>query len=173
MVERKLHVESEVDGYSDQNLVKYQSNYLRPMLVGKVTFRTNQFFCCFYFDSFGCEFQGVKDGSQHKQKEKKFGTFYILPVIKAKMQASWLKLCVNAVYSPDTVTANYAQFWFHRFCSGMPVAENVDKITEIIEVDRHVSCRSIVQELKMNLSCEDPLGSHFENENDFESNKNQ
>ncbi|GFX05568.1 histone-lysine N-methyltransferase SETMAR [Trichonephila clavipes] len=31
----------------------------------------------------------------------------------------------------------------------MPVVENVDKITEIIEVDRHVSSRSIVQELKI------------------------
>ncbi|GFX26569.1 hypothetical protein TNCV_4535811 [Trichonephila clavipes] len=30
-----------------------------------------------------------------------------------------------------------------------PVVENVDKITEIIEVDRHVSNRSIAQELKI------------------------
>ncbi|GFT23432.1 histone-lysine N-methyltransferase SETMAR [Trichonephila clavipes] len=30
-----------------------------------------------------------------------------------------------------------------------PVVENVDKITEIIEVDRHVSSRSIAQELKI------------------------
>ncbi|GFY25703.1 histone-lysine N-methyltransferase SETMAR [Trichonephila clavipes] len=30
-----------------------------------------------------------------------------------------------------------------------PVIENVNKITEIIEVDRHVSNRSITQELKM------------------------
>ncbi|GFT55290.1 histone-lysine N-methyltransferase SETMAR [Trichonephila clavipes] len=31
----------------------------------------------------------------------------------------------------------------------MLVVENVDKITEIIEVDRHVSSRSIAQELKI------------------------
>ncbi|GFW28847.1 histone-lysine N-methyltransferase SETMAR [Trichonephila clavipes] len=31
---------------------------------------------------------------------------------------------------------------------GWPVVENVDKITEIIEVDRHVSSRSITQKLK-------------------------
>ncbi|GFT71412.1 histone-lysine N-methyltransferase SETMAR [Trichonephila clavipes] len=30
-----------------------------------------------------------------------------------------------------------------------PVVKNVDKITEIIEIDRHVSSRSITQELKI------------------------
>ncbi|GFU85429.1 histone-lysine N-methyltransferase SETMAR [Trichonephila clavipes] len=35
--------------------------------------------------------------------------------------------------------------------TGKPVVENVVKITEIIEVDRHVSSRSITQELKMDL----------------------
>ncbi|GFU57478.1 histone-lysine N-methyltransferase SETMAR [Trichonephila clavipes] len=60
----------------------------------------------------------------------------------------------------NTVTANYVQFWFRRFRSGTfdvkdasrtgrPVVENVDKIKEIIEVDRHVSSRSITQELKI------------------------
>ncbi|GFV10212.1 histonelysine Nmethyltransferase SETMARlike [Trichonephila clavipes] len=54
------------------------------------------------------------------------------------------RLCKGA----DTVTANYVQFWFRRFRSGIfdvkdaprtgrPVVENVDKITEIIKVDRH------------------------------------
>ncbi|GFY00733.1 histone-lysine N-methyltransferase SETMAR [Trichonephila clavipes] len=68
---------------------------------------------------------------------------------------------VHGVYGADTVTANYEQFWFRRFRSGIfdvkdaplkgrPVVENVDKITEIIEVDRHVSGRSITQELKIN-----------------------
>ncbi|GFX50093.1 histone-lysine N-methyltransferase SETMAR [Trichonephila clavipes] len=63
----------------------------------------------------------------------------------------------NGVYGADTVTANYAQFWFRRFRSnifdvkdaprtGRPV---VDKITEIIEIDRHVSSCSITQELKI------------------------
>ncbi|XP_078038121.1 histone-lysine N-methyltransferase SETMAR-like [Augochlora pura] len=59
-----------------------------------------------------------------------------------------------------SVTANYAQFWFCRFRlgvfdvkdaprTGRPVVENIDKITEIIEVDRHVSSRSVAQELKI------------------------
>ncbi|GFY11672.1 histone-lysine N-methyltransferase SETMAR [Trichonephila clavipes] len=33
--------------------------------------------------------------------------------------------------------------------TGRPVVENVDEITEIIEVDQHVSSRSITQELKI------------------------
>ncbi|GFV72778.1 histone-lysine N-methyltransferase SETMAR [Trichonephila clavipes] len=67
---------------------------------------------------------------------------------------------VNDVYGADTVLANCVQFWFRRFPSdifdvtdalstGRPDVENVDKITEIIEVDRHVSSRSIAQELKI------------------------
>ncbi|GFV95109.1 histone-lysine N-methyltransferase SETMAR [Trichonephila clavipes] len=67
---------------------------------------------------------------------------------------------VNGVYGADTVTASYVQFWFRRFRSGIfevkfaprtgrPVVENVDKITEIIQVDQHVSSRSITQELKI------------------------
>ncbi|GFT42572.1 histone-lysine N-methyltransferase SETMAR [Trichonephila clavipes] len=62
----------------------------------------------------------------------------------------------NGVYGPETVTANYVQFWFRRFRSGIfdvkdaprtgrRVVENADKITEIIEVDWHVSSRSIAQ----------------------------
>ncbi|GFU16443.1 histone-lysine N-methyltransferase SETMAR [Trichonephila clavipes] len=62
----------------------------------------------------------------------------------------------NGVYGADTVTANYVQFWFHRFRlgifdfkdiprTGRPVVENVDKITEIIEVGWLVSSRSITQ----------------------------
>ncbi|GFV85911.1 histone-lysine N-methyltransferase SETMAR [Trichonephila clavipes] len=53
---------------------------------------------------------------------------------------------LHGVYGAGTVTANYGQFWFRRFCSGIfdvkdaprtdrPIVENVDKITEIIEVD--------------------------------------
>ncbi|GFW01000.1 histone-lysine N-methyltransferase SETMAR [Trichonephila clavipes] len=63
---------------------------------------------------------------------------------------------VNGVYGVYTVTFNYVQFWFRRFRSGIfdvkdasrtvrPVVENVDKITEKIEVDGHVSSRSIAQ----------------------------
>ncbi|GFT29526.1 histone-lysine N-methyltransferase SETMAR [Trichonephila clavipes] len=55
----------------------------------------------------------------------------------------------------------YVQIWFRRFRSGTfnvkdaprtgkPVVENVDKTTEIIEVDRLVSGRSIAQKLKIN-----------------------
>ncbi|GFW30087.1 histone-lysine N-methyltransferase SETMAR [Trichonephila clavipes] len=53
----------------------------------------------------------------------------------------------NGVNGADTVTANYVQFWFRQFHSGIfdvkdvprtgrPVVENVDKITEIIQVHR-------------------------------------
>ncbi|GFV43735.1 histone-lysine N-methyltransferase SETMAR [Trichonephila clavipes] len=67
---------------------------------------------------------------------------------------------VNGAYGADTVTANYVQVWFRRFCSGIfdvkdvpgtgrSIVENVDKITEIIEVEPHVSSRSIAQELKI------------------------
>ncbi|GFV72967.1 histone-lysine N-methyltransferase SETMAR [Trichonephila clavipes] len=67
---------------------------------------------------------------------------------------------VNGVYGADTVTANYVQFWFRRFRSGIfdakdaphtgrPVVKNVDKTTEIIEIDRHVNSRSIAQVLKI------------------------
>ncbi|GFT49529.1 histone-lysine N-methyltransferase SETMAR [Trichonephila clavipes] len=59
----------------------------------------------------------------------------------------------------DTVIANYVQVWFRRFRSGIfdvkdaprtgrPTVEKVGKITEIIEVDRHVSSHSMAQELK-------------------------
>ncbi|GFY21415.1 histone-lysine N-methyltransferase SETMAR [Trichonephila clavipes] len=66
----------------------------------------------------------------------------------------------NGVYGADTVTANYVQFWFRRFRSGIydvkdaphtdrPIVENVDKITEIIEADWLVSGRNITQGLKI------------------------
>ncbi|GFX45002.1 histone-lysine N-methyltransferase SETMAR-like [Trichonephila clavipes] len=62
--------------------------------------------------------------------------------------ASQVAEIVNGVYGADTVTPGYVQFWFRRFRSGIfdvrnaprtssPVVENVDKIIEIIEVDRH------------------------------------
>ncbi|GFX94926.1 histone-lysine N-methyltransferase SETMAR [Trichonephila clavipes] len=74
--------------------------------------------------------------------------------------ASQVAEIANGVYGPNIVTANYVQFWFHRFRSGIfdvkdaprtgrSVVENVDKITEIIEVDRIVSSHSIAQELKI------------------------
>ncbi|GFW37371.1 histone-lysine N-methyltransferase SETMAR [Trichonephila clavipes] len=86
---------------------------------------------------------------------------YILQFFLDKgKNASQAAEIVNADYGADTVTANYIQFWFRRFCSGIfdvkvvprtgqPDIKYVDKITEIIEVDRHVSSRSITQELKI------------------------
>ncbi|GFU79961.1 histone-lysine N-methyltransferase SETMAR [Trichonephila clavipes] len=81
-------------------------------------------------------------------------------VICSRENASQVAGIANGVYGADTVTANYVQFWFRRFRSGIfdvkdeprtggPVVENVDKSPEIIEVDRHVSSRSIAQELKI------------------------
>ncbi|GFV35922.1 histone-lysine N-methyltransferase SETMAR [Trichonephila clavipes] len=60
----------------------------------------------------------------------------------------------NGVYGVDNVTANSMQFWFRRFCSGIfdvkdahrtsrLIVDNVDKIAEIREIDRHVSSGSI------------------------------
>ncbi|GFW84465.1 histone-lysine N-methyltransferase SETMAR [Trichonephila clavipes] len=75
--------------------------------------------------------------------------------------ASQVAEIVHGVYGADTVTPHYMQFGFRRFRSGIfdvkdaprtgrPILESVNKITEIIEVDRHVSSRSIAQELKIN-----------------------
>ncbi|GFY17136.1 histone-lysine N-methyltransferase SETMAR [Trichonephila clavipes] len=74
--------------------------------------------------------------------------------------ASQVAEIANVVYGANTITANYVQFWFRRFRSGIldvkdasrtgrSVVENVDKITKIIEVDRHVSNRRITQELNI------------------------
>ncbi|GFV37063.1 histone-lysine N-methyltransferase SETMAR [Trichonephila clavipes] len=74
--------------------------------------------------------------------------------------ASQVAEIANGVYVPDAATANYVQFWFRQFRSGIfdvkdasrkgrPVVKNVNKITEIIEIDRHVSSRRIAQELKI------------------------
>ncbi|GFU48986.1 histone-lysine N-methyltransferase SETMAR [Nephila pilipes] len=74
--------------------------------------------------------------------------------------ASQMSEIVNSVKGPNTVTANYVKFWFRQFrsgifdvidasCTGRPVTENVDKITEIFEVNRHVISLSIIQELKI------------------------
>ncbi|GFV02025.1 calcitonin gene-related peptide type 1 receptor [Trichonephila clavipes] len=75
---------------------------------------------------------------------------YILQFFFDKSEnASYVAEIVNAVYGPDTVTANYVQFMFFRFSSRMPVVENVDNIAAMIEVDRSVGSRSITQELKI------------------------
>ncbi|GFX14591.1 histone-lysine N-methyltransferase SETMAR [Trichonephila clavipes] len=100
-----------------------------------------------------------------KTQEGKISTYYLL-ITKGVTSSSPIPLktrhfifdngenasqaaeIVNGVYGANTVTANCVQFWFRRFRSGIfhvkdssstgrPVVENVDKITEIIEVDRH------------------------------------
>ncbi|GFX01337.1 histone-lysine N-methyltransferase SETMAR [Trichonephila clavipes] len=92
----------------------------------------------------------------NKEKIRLFQQFFFDNVEKASQVAE----ITNGVYGADTVTANYMEFWFRRFRSGIfdvkdaprtgrPVVENVDKIIEMVEVDRHVSSRSIAQELKI------------------------
>ncbi|GFU59391.1 histone-lysine N-methyltransferase SETMAR [Trichonephila clavipes] len=74
--------------------------------------------------------------------------------------ASQVAEIVNGVSGAVTLTANYVGIWSHpfRLCifnvkdephTGRPVVENVDKMTEIIKVDRHVSSHSIARELKI------------------------
>ncbi|GFT65041.1 histone-lysine N-methyltransferase SETMAR [Trichonephila clavipes] len=88
---------------------------------------------------------------------------YILQFFFDKCEnSSQVTEIVNGVYGAVTVTANYVQFWLRRIHSGFfddkdapftarSVIENVDKITEIIEVNRYNSSRSIAQELKIDL----------------------
>ncbi|GFS54346.1 histone-lysine N-methyltransferase SETMAR [Trichonephila clavipes] len=82
-----------------------------------------------------------------------------LPPYSGK-NASQVAEIVYIVYGINTITTSDVQFWFRRFRSGIfdvkdaprtgrPTFENVDKIIKIIEVDRHVSSRSITQELKI------------------------
>ncbi|GFT68396.1 uncharacterized protein TNCV_659841 [Trichonephila clavipes] len=55
----------------------------------------------------------------------------------------------NIVNDADTVTTNCVKFWFHQFHPGMSILENVNKTTEMIEIDWHASSHSIAQELKI------------------------
>ncbi|KAL9876584.1 histone-lysine N-methyltransferase SETMAR-like isoform 1-T4 [Glossina fuscipes fuscipes] len=125
------------------------------MLVGKVTFRGKK-------NSFAvfCLVHSVVSYSVLKMEVNKEKIRYILQFFFDKDEnASQAAKIVNGVYGSDTVTAKYVQFWFRRFRSGIfdvkdaprtgrPV-ENVDKIGEAIDVDRHVSSRNITQELKI------------------------
>ncbi|GFT17719.1 hypothetical protein TNCV_2588141 [Trichonephila clavipes] len=81
-----------------------------------------------------CELQSVKNGSQQRE---------IRPIFFFDKGENGAEIAKD-VHGLDTVTANYLQFWFRRFRSGIPVVENVDKITEMVEVDRHVSIHSIL-----------------------------
>ncbi|GFX83113.1 histone-lysine N-methyltransferase SETMAR [Trichonephila clavipes] len=76
--------------------------------------------------------------------------------------ASQVAEIANDIYGANIVAANYVQFRFRQFHSGIfdvkdaprtgrPVIEYVDKITEIFEIDRYVSNRSIAQESKIDL----------------------
>ncbi|GFV15405.1 histone-lysine N-methyltransferase SETMAR [Trichonephila clavipes] len=96
-----------------------------------------------------CELQGVQIGSQQRENSDLLQFFF-----DKGENASQVAEIANGIYGAGTVTANYVQFSFRRFRSGifdvkgaprtsMPVIESVDKITEIIEVDRPVSSRSI------------------------------
>ncbi|GFW98802.1 histone-lysine N-methyltransferase SETMAR [Trichonephila clavipes] len=102
-----------------------------------------------------CELQGVKNGSQQRKIRCILQFFF-----DKSENASQVAGIVNGAYGANTETATYVQFWFHRFRSGTfdvkdaprtgrPVVKSVDKITEIIEVDRHVCSRRIAQELKI------------------------
>ena len=95
----------------------------------------------------------VKDGVQRARNSSYF-TFLLLRGKNATKAAE--KFC--EVYGPNTVTIRTAQRWFDRFRSGVvdvedtprtgrPIVVETDKIVEIIQVDRHVSIRSIGQEL--------------------------
>ncbi|GFX81926.1 histone-lysine N-methyltransferase SETMAR [Trichonephila clavipes] len=64
-----------------------------------------------------CELQGVKNG---KMEIKKENIRYTLQFFFDKgKHASEVAEIVNGVYGADTVTANYVQFWFRRFRSGI------------------------------------------------------
>ena len=89
-----------------------------------------------------------------KQEIRHILRFYYLRGKNATKAAE--KIC--EVYGSDTVTIRTAQRWFDRFRSGVvdvedtprtgrPIVVETDKIVEIIQVDRHVSIRSIGQEL--------------------------
>ncbi|GFW68978.1 histone-lysine N-methyltransferase SETMAR [Trichonephila clavipes] len=65
-------------------------------------------------------------------------------IIWGSMTCNWGSMLITCNFSfVDSV-----QVFLIR-CTGRPVVKNVDKITEIIEVGRHVSSRSIAQELKI------------------------
>ncbi|GFT25030.1 transmembrane channel-like protein 3 [Trichonephila clavipes] len=72
-----------------------------------------------------------------------------IPLDYVSENASQAAKIANGVYVAHTVIADYVQFWFRRFRSGIfdvknaprtgrPVVKNADKITEIIKVDRHL-----------------------------------
>ncbi|GFQ83065.1 hypothetical protein TNCT_392981 [Trichonephila clavata] len=70
-----------------------------------------------------------------KMKVMKEKIWYILQFFLGKAKnASQATDIVNGVYGADTITTNYVKIWFHQFHPGMPIIENVDKITKIISM---------------------------------------
>lgn len=116
------------------------------MVVGKVTFCSNEFFCCFLVGVFSCEVQGVK------MKVNKENIRYILQFFYDKgKNASQTAKIVDGVCGSEIVTANYVQFQFRRFRSeifyvnySLRTGRPVDIIRKIIKVYQHVLKNKIV-----------------------------
>ena len=68
------------------------------------------------FGPFSSELPGVKNRSQHRDSVHFIYLFIYFDKVENANQAVEI---VNVVYDPDTVTADYAQFWFCSFCSGI------------------------------------------------------
>ncbi|GFW73247.1 histone-lysine N-methyltransferase SETMAR [Trichonephila clavipes] len=125
------------------------------MIVVKVTFYTKNYFAGFCFIHSIVSYRVLKI-EVNKEKVR-----YILQFSFDKGEnASQTSEILHGVYDAHTVTANYMQFWFRRFSSGIfdvkdvlhtgsPIVKYIDKITEINQVDRLLSSRSIAQVLQM------------------------
>lgn len=85
-------------------------------------------------------------------------TYNVFIVLRSRLvlNVSNMNYNMNSVYSLDTIIANYAQFWYHRFRfdnfyvkhappSRRQIVENIDNIKEIIDSERIVRTVSIAQ----------------------------
>ncbi|GFY33042.1 hypothetical protein TNCV_2229931 [Trichonephila clavipes] len=95
-------------------LVKYRSDNFKFMLVVKVTFHTKKIILLFFVWPIQLCLQGVKNGNQQRENTVQFTVFF-----DKGEDASQTAEIVKGVYDVDTVTANYAQFWFRRFRSSI------------------------------------------------------
>ncbi|GFV19594.1 histone-lysine N-methyltransferase SETMAR [Trichonephila clavipes] len=129
--------------------LKHSKISIYSILVSPVTLIIHLVTATILFRVFG-ELQGVKNGSRQRKNSVHF--FFDKGEKAAEI--------VNDVYGDDSVThklitcnfvfADSVEAFFDVKVAprtGRPVIENVDKITEIIEVDWHVSSHSITQEL--------------------------
>ncbi|GFW04576.1 hypothetical protein TNCV_2225941 [Trichonephila clavipes] len=81
-----------------------------------------------------------------KRESQQEENLYILQFFFGKVEnTSQVAEIVNCVYGVSTVTVHCVQFWFCRFPPGMFIVE----ITEMIEVDWHVSSRIDAQKLNI------------------------